>query len=155
MKKTTIILFTTFLLFTVCIENVKAESSSSVRKEPEIDLIESLFKLADEIVDGIFEFSEDILTLGNKEKPANAEETPTEKPVVQKEQEFDLIENISNFGVDVVKFSWKIITLGYDEQEHDNYQERPTRRQLENAEAMSVFMMIAECLANSAVGNRL
>ena len=144
MKNTTVIFIITLLLFTVFSENVKADNNSSVHKEQENNIIEGLFKLADDI----FKFSGDILTLGQKEKG-----TSSDKSVVKNKQEFDIIKGLHGLAKDAVNLSWEIITLGYDEEEHDYYQEWPTCQQWENVEAASCLMFIAECLANSAVGD--
>jgi len=74
MRNTTIIFFITLLLFTVCIENVKADNNSPVQKEQENNIVEGIFKLADDIL----KFSGDILTLGQKEK-SKVEHTNPEK----------------------------------------------------------------------------
>jgi len=141
MRNTTILLFITLLLFTVCIENVKADNKSPVDKEQKNDLVEGIFKLADDIL----EFAGNILTPGNKEKGNSSD-----KSVVT--NKFDIIEGLHGLVKDAVNFSWEIITLGYDNEDQNYYQEWPTHQQWENVEAASCLMFIAECLANSAVG---
>ena len=145
MRNTTIILFITFLLFAVTTENVNAESNSPIQKEQKNDLVEGVFKVTDEI----FEFSGNILKIGNKEKGT------IEKQVAQDNKNFDVVENLRSFVRDAVKFSWNIITLGYDEQEQDygNYREYPTLQQWENIEAMSIFIEIAEVFINDVICN--
>lgn len=140
MRNTTIILFATFLLFTVFNENVFAGNNSLLQEEHKKDIVVELFKLTD----GIFEFSEDILTIGNKEKGT-----------IEK-QKFDILENLLSLGEDAMNFSWYIISMGEDEQEQkqNNYRQYPTRQQWENIEAMSFFMLIAEYIANNAVGDK-
>ena len=143
--KTTTILLTTILLFSITIETTKAETTPTP-KEQKSNIVEDIFKFTDEILT----FSGNILNLGKENK---CENTPAKEQVVQDKQENDIVKNIYSFGGDVVKFSWNIITLGYDEKESSHYQERPTHEQLENAEAMSIFMWVGECFANHAVGD--
>ena len=139
MRNTTIILLTTLLLFTVVNENVKADNNSLVQEEQKNSLTAGIFKLTDKI----FDFSGDILTLGNKEKGTN------------EKQKFDIVKNLLSLGEDAMNFSWKIISMGEDEQEQkqSHYQQYPTMQQWDNIEAMSIFMMIAEIFANNAVGD--
>lgn len=82
MRNTTIIFIITLLLFTVCIENAKADNNSSVQKEQKNDLVEGVFKLADDIL----KFSGDILTLGQKEKSTKLENTSIEKSNQKKQK---------------------------------------------------------------------
>ena len=151
MKNTSIILFIVLLSLTVCSENVKADNNLSAQKEQEINLFEGVFRFAEEILG----LAGDIITLGQKDKGTKVENTSIDKPVVKNKQEFDIIESLHGLAKDAVNFSWEIITLGYDEEEHDYYQEWPTYQQWQNVEAASFFGFLAECLANSVVGNGL
>ncbi len=82
MKNTTIIFIITLLLFTVFSENVKADNNSPVKKEQKNDLVESVFKLAGDIL----KFSGDILTLGQKDKIAKVENTSIENTNPEKQK---------------------------------------------------------------------
>jgi predicted ribonuclease toxin of YeeF-YezG toxin-antitoxin module len=149
MRNTTTILFTTILLFSITIETVKAESSSTVQKEQKSSLTKNIFTLADKIL----KFPGNILTQVNEENSNKFENVSTKEQVVPNKQKNDIVNNLYSFGEDIVKFSWNIVTLGYDEKDSSNYQEEPTYRQWENVEAMSIFMFIGECFANSSVGD--
>ena len=82
MKNTTIIFIITLLLFTVCSENVKADNNSSAQKGQENNIVEGLFKLADDIL----KFSGDILTLGQKEKSTKVENSSIENTNPEKQK---------------------------------------------------------------------
>ena len=71
MRNTTTILFTTILLFSITIETVKAESSSTVQKEQKSSLTKNIFTLADKIL----KFPGNILTQVNEENSNKFENT--------------------------------------------------------------------------------